>query len=179
VVVLFLIIAVVSRALFAFSESAGWVCKDSKPDTLLSELFQTHAVCWESDITLKEGMRYRLTISIAEPWRNGSTYTGVQGYGRESMSAWMYLGMPFRRYLFEPWFKPVARIGRTGTDDYPLDPRNIMSHNANKTLIAEITARSSGKLYIFVNDAVSPVPWWQPFYRNNQGTATVKIELAM
>ena len=179
VIALFLIVAVVTRALFGFSESAGWVCKNSEPDTFLPNIFQTRAVCWESDITLREGMRYRLTISIDEPWRDRKIYTGVQGYGRESMSALMYLGMPFRRHLFEPWFKPVARIGSKGTDDYPLDPRNIVSHNANKTLIAEITARSTGKLFIFVNDAVSPFPWWQPSYRNNEGTAQVTVELAM
>jgi hypothetical protein len=72
----------------------------------------------------------------------------------------------------------MARIGETGTDEYVLDTRSIVSHNANKTLISEITARRSGKLYLYVNDVVMPFPKWQPFYENNRGTATVKVEMA-
>jgi hypothetical protein len=42
-------------------------------------------------------------------------------------------------------------------------------------LDAEITARRSGELFLFVNDAVLPVPKNGQVFYNNQGTATVTI----
>ena len=46
-------------------------------------------------------------------------------------------------------------------------------------LIAEITARSSGELFLFLNDGVWPAPRaLQLFYANNEGSATVTIRPA-
>jgi hypothetical protein len=45
-------------------------------------------------------------------------------------------------------------------------------------LVVEITARRTGELFLFLNDAALPVPEkWQSFYKNNIGTATVILEL--
>jgi hypothetical protein len=71
-----------------------------------------------------------------------------------------------------------VRIGRTGSDEYLLKPVSSLGADAGSTaLVAEITARRSGTLYFFVNDAVLPVPnAWQAFYKDNTGVATIRIE---
>ena len=89
----------------------------------------------------------------------------------------MYSGLLLRRHLGEPWFKPIARIGQTGTDEYSLDPADqSMPGEKEEHLSAEITARRDGELFLFVNDAAIPFPTdWQMFY-NNKGSATVTVE---
>jgi hypothetical protein len=95
------------------------------------------------------------------------------------MNALMVLGLPLRRHVTEPWLQPVARIGRTGSDEYVLKPVATVADANGATLVADITARRSGELFVFVNDAVLPVPnRWQVFYKNNTGTATIRIERA-
>jgi hypothetical protein len=89
----------------------------------------------------------------------------------------MYPGLPFRRYLGESWFKPIARIGSEGSDEYVLDPGDTLVEGAGTRLVTELTARSTGELFLFVNDAVFPLPrgWTQPTYKNNRGTLSVSV----
>lgn len=42
-------------------------------------------------------------------------------------------------------------------------------------MTAEITAKRTGELFLFVNDAILPFNLYQPFYANNQGTAMVTV----
>ena len=46
--------------------------------------------------------------------------TDVAGFSRDKMTWPMYLALPFRRALTEPWFKPIARIGSRSNDEYVL-----------------------------------------------------------
>ncbi|HEY5906760.1 MAG TPA: hypothetical protein VIZ31_01885, partial [Vicinamibacteria bacterium] len=77
---------------------------------------------------------------------------------------------PFRRLWSAAWFVPIARIGARGSDQYPLD--------ASAT---ELTARTSGELLLFVNDAILPINLsppslgWGSYYSNNHGQATVVV----
>ena len=97
--------------------------------------------------------------------------------GQEKMTPAMNPGLAFRRHLREPWFKPVARIGCEGSDEYPLNPVGGGSPDPGDTeLVSEITARRSGERFLFVNDAILPVPGYiDTFYRNNKGKATVIV----
>lgn len=48
---------------------------------------------------------------------------------------------------------------------------------ARRVLVAELTARSSGELFLYVNDAVWPLGGGMKYYfNNNTGTGTVKVE---
>jgi hypothetical protein len=103
----------------------------------------------------------------------------------------MTAGVPLRRRLTQPWFKPMARIGTIGTDDYALDPKPSLpqpethTSKGEKCLTApgafsftsEIVARSSGELFLYVNDAVFPPFFNHWFYRNNEGSARVTVQL--
>jgi hypothetical protein len=130
--------------------------------------------------TLKRGNRYRITIRADrdEQWRDETIATGVGGFDEEKMGWAHPLFVFFRRSFSEPWFTPIARIGEYGNDEYPLHPVNGSVPDENTTtLVAEITARRDGPLFIFVNDAVLPLPnSWQHFYKNNEGRGHVTVE---
>jgi hypothetical protein len=82
----------------------------------------------------------------------------------------MIIAVPLRRILLRPWFRIVARVGETGTDEYFLDPDS----NDIKSVEIPFTSHRDGELYLYVNDAVLPV-YMDFFYRNNRGTATVTV----
>jgi hypothetical protein len=96
----------------------------------------------------------------------------------------VYVGLPLRRTLAQPWFKPIARIGSTGNDEYPLDSvRRVGRDVLRKELVAELTARTTGELFLYVNDAVIGLPGIaDSFYvgrwkaSRNVGTAKIKVE---
>jgi len=80
----------------------------------------------------------------------------------------------------ERYFRPIARITPRGNDEYALvpinDPEAPAKCDAN-SLEARITARKSGRLYLYVNDAVLFLPGLSDyFYKNNHGTAKVTVE---
>ena len=113
-----------------------------------------------------------MTVSREDPtaWADAS----IKPFPVGGFNKWYLISsIPFRRHITEPWFKPIARIGEYGSDEYPLNPAEGSDAD---TLIAEIKARRGGKLYLFVNDAVLPVPnALQYFYNNNSGTAKVVV----
>jgi hypothetical protein len=102
----------------------------------------------------------------------------------------MAAGVPLRRRLTQPWFKPIARIGETGTDDYALDTKPSLPErevyatkgtatqgSAEITFESEIVARSSGELFLYVNDAIFPPFANDLFYKDNRGSARVVVYL--
>jgi hypothetical protein len=122
---------------------------------------------------LEEGVRYRITLRMREPWHDDAIPAGLDGVRRERETRTMRVGVLLRRHWGEPWLRPIARIGSTGTDEYVLagvDPANPT------VLTTELVARRGGRLYLFVNDAVTPLPGWQPFYDNNKGTAVLEVQ---
>ena len=90
----------------------------------------------------------------------------------------MYPALLLRRHLSEPWFKPIARIGSDRVDEYPLEPVDVsVTGDPQAILVAEIKARRTGGLFLFVNDAVLPLPRsWQWFFANNSGKAQVTVQ---
>ena len=66
----------------------------------------------------------------------------------------------------QPWFQPVARYGAIGSQFDFLEP----DPDPNFKKISEyVTPKVPGELFFYVNDAVTPVPHWQPFYGDNNG----------
>lgn len=175
------ILAGSNQALFALLDSAGAVCTPSAvmradQDRLVNATFTTESVCWASGFHAREGVRYRITLDVADPWQDDSIATDVNGFGRAKMSGAMFLALLIRRHIGEPWFKPIVRIGNLGNDEYPLDHSDALNKDTSDKLSAEFTARRSGEIFLFVNDAVLAGPAsWQHFYWNNKGSATVTI----
>jgi hypothetical protein len=114
----------------------------------------------------------------------------------------MAAAVPLRRHPTEPWFQPVARIGATGNDTYILQgtpstpsmddrcprdgallpvttppgcPANAGADPVVEVVDSVIVARSSGPLFVYVNDGVSLPFIGNPFYANNGGCARIEI----
>lgn len=181
VTALVIILAVINQFAFGVMESWGRVC-ESTADSLPQEphkkiSFQTNAVCQASGVELIKGKQYLLTMAITEEWKDKGIPADTTGVNNPQGALALYLGLPFRRHWSEPWFRPIARIGETGSDIYPLIPQGREPPGQPAIqLIYEFTARRTGELFLYVNDAVLMAPKnWQIFYSNNHGTADIEI----
>lgn len=174
VVILIIVAMFLLRGLFIIVDQSGLVCRPKSGEVTSTE-FPSNDPCWYTGTEVVAGKRYKIAMTVGrgdpEPWADAS----IKPFPISGFSKWYLIScIPFRRHLTEPWFKPIARIGEYGSDEYPLNPADGASDD--DTLIAEITARRGGKLYLFVNDAALPVPnAWQFFYENNSGTAKVVV----
>jgi len=191
-----------SRVMFILADSFGFVCQKSQslespggtlpttgtpqsPDGTLTKTFDTSTLCWSSGIRLEKDSRYRITMMVAAgPWRDGDIETDLGGFSVDKMTWPMYFGLPFRRTLAQPWFKPIARISSTGNDEYPLNSvRRVGRDVLRRELVAELTARTTGELFLYVNDAVIGLPGIADLFYvgkgkagRNFGTAKIKVE---
>jgi hypothetical protein len=70
--------------------------------------------------------------------------------------------------LFQPWAKPIIRIGDAIYDERPMGQQGTK---------LDIVSDTTGKvIYFYVNGAVVGVPRiWDWFYRGYSGTATLRI----
>ena len=190
-------LAGVSQVTFAVRSSWGSVCTGSAswkavtPD-LAPIPWSTRNLCTATGVALQKGATYRLRVSLpaSDPWRDGAVPAGPNGVDPNDATLAMILGVPLRRHLGQPWFKPMARIQPHGTDVYPLNPqpsvpvsmlRSRSSPEENKEMVfeTEFVARTSGELFVYVNDAVLQIPFYPEsahwFYANNGGSSQVQI----
>jgi uncharacterized protein (DUF2235 family) len=183
-ILMVLLVAVgVIRLGFGMMSSSGMVCEtpDSAPTPQQSVTGKLHSqsLCQATGYQVQKGKRYRITLSVNGEWRDCTLEADLRGIrSDQDISLLMKLAVPIRRHLSEPWFTPIARVGSYGRDEYPLDPvaYHVVPESGTR-LVSEIVPRASGELFLFVNDAVLPLPKdWQRFYRNNRGTADVTIE---
>jgi uncharacterized protein (DUF2235 family) len=174
-----------NRVLFDAWGAAGQVCSSSIPkDARKIEKtgtvggFSTNSICWPTGLVLEQGRRYRITVATPGDWMDRTTPTGVNGFPTSMLNHWM--GLPLRRWWTQNWFKPIAQIGAIGNDQYLLDSSRPEESSVPKTsqkVVTVITARATGELFIFVNDAVLMIPGMVNFfYRNNAGTGTIALE---
>ncbi len=203
-------VAILSQVSFGIRASWGGVCASvGNPKPVFSREegrpFPTNALCTSTGLALDKGATYRLRITIpaTAPWTDNGIPAGPNGVRSEEVGIRMSLGVPLRRHISQPWFKPIARVGVKGTDEYPLDPKPSLASNtdtrerkakgwldtcsgapavvpepsaADVTFETEIVARSNGELFLYVNDAVLD-PWLRRFfYCNNEGAARVTVE---
>jgi hypothetical protein len=111
----------ISRVLFATGNSLGLLCKQSQithaaPGPAASA-FMTNSHCWNSRLTVDPKKVYDVIIKPEVPWSDDSIQTTPKGFGWQDMTWPMYAALPLRRDVSAPWFRPIARIGRRGTDE--------------------------------------------------------------
>jgi uncharacterized protein (DUF2235 family) len=190
---LYLAAALVSHVAFDVADTAGAFCHERARTELTSleqkreatvQGFASSSICWATGLELVEGRRYRITISAPRDWRDGHIPTELEGLEIGALPTTvdrvaMFSALPLRRVLNRPWFRPIARIGGVGADEYPLDPDTrvaVAEHEAPDTLVVEIKARRTGELFLYVNDAIIGLPRVANlFYRNNPGEARVEV----
>ncbi len=137
--------------------------------------FDPKSECWPSGIKLSKGVRYVISVKISDDWADNHYQADVRGVAITRLPTWwdraaMIIAVPFRRILLRPWYRIIARIGETGTDEYFLDP----DAGDRKSLDVPFIANRDGELYLYVNDMVLPAAM-DYFYRSNKGSATVTV----
>ncbi len=160
-----------NRVLFDGWSSAGQVCRPSNKSKEVQKMetvegFGTDSICWPTGLCLKQGGRYRISVRIPDARREDS---------------FQLIELPLRRWWTQNWFQPIAQIGPVGNDQYVLDlsvPQQSSMPTTGRKFVTVITARNTGELFVFVNDAVLILPGNEDlFYRkNNTGMGTVTVE---
>src|SRR5262249_42719108 len=159
---------------FDIADAAGAFCREGNPDklTVLDKSgatasvngFTASSMCWGTGIKLEEGRRYQITIKDPVGWQDRQHAVPVAGFEIGELRTFgpgmrTFSGLPLRRVLTRPWFRPIARIGAVGADEYPLDPNTRprapgQGAPLEEELVAEIKARRDGELFLYVNDVV-------------------------
>jgi hypothetical protein len=174
-----------NRTAFDLESASGAFCETSRNGeqhlptvtgrVLAASSFSTGELCWPSGWRLAARTRYRVTLTQQEAWVDKNTPSGMRGF--EASSFVHVTSTPLKRWWNERWFAPIAHVGIKGNEEFVLRPCSGGAADQPNVLVAEFTTMHDGELFLFVNDAVSPVPSiLRFFYENNHGTATVQIE---
>jgi len=169
----------VNRGVFAVASAAGSICEpeDASGDDIEPRRLEINASsaltfsnknpCTYTEVLLENGGRYRASFEILGK-KNGDTYAhpGTWYDGGQAVASaegfssgdniFVAPFLPFRRILTMRWFVPVLRIGEYTAEYHALTVKPL-----------EFTPRTTGPLFVFVNDAIGPMPWWTYFYDNN------------
>jgi uncharacterized protein (DUF2235 family) len=175
----------VNRAAFEVANGFGAICAGSGGSPVgdsVERHFSPDVACFDTGLSLEAGSRYRVRINVSavDGFDPNQPAAGVRTTSPAGFSAvspdltvmqrlTFAAGIPFRRVIAEKWFVPMARIGAGGIDQYPIADGST-----------EFTARQSGQLFLFVNDAIFPigpggVGWTRASYANNAGTVTMTL----
>ena len=142
-------------------------------------VFDTSDPCQSMGVWIEAGQQIKITFESTASFKDGSI-VATEGYRSTDLGVvplWriplkLFL-VPLRRVLLQPWFRVIARIGVTGSTQEFLVPDPTEEHyRINHTF----TARRSGELFLYVNDAVLGVPYiWGRYYMQNSGQTRVFI----
>ena len=108
--------------------NGGYLCDDGKnkqgsaDEADKSFTFDTKSLCQYTGISVSEGRRYRVTMTIpdTDDWFDKAIWTDVRGFPTDRFV--LYVALPLKRWWTRNWFQPVARVGRKGNFEYALDP---------------------------------------------------------
>jgi uncharacterized protein (DUF2235 family) len=156
------------------SAAAGNQPAAPKPAASTPVVMQTSSVCNATGLKVTQGKTYRITLSLGQPWLDDKIPTNPNGFDYHQ-AAWTQLpGVPYRRLIWSNWFATILRVGGPGLEEHLLDLRE----EKPGVWTATFEPRSSGEVFLYVNDAVIGLPWvYGLFYWwNNHGTAEVKLE---
>jgi hypothetical protein len=117
----------ISRSTVTFREGSGALCTTQvsapivapEPGKSISrDGFNIDQLCWPSGLQLEKGRHYELTIEMSEPFFDQTMMTDIAGFKDTSLR---HLSAQFvLRWWTADWFQPIAKIGRTGSDAWPL-----------------------------------------------------------
>jgi uncharacterized protein (DUF2235 family) len=170
-------------------------------------VFDTSSPCFATGLVLERDVSYQITLTIAEDWFDRTIHTDVEGFpafealhlSATPLKRWWTANWfaPIARvgqygneeYILEPnatyhqrAYKTIPEIAGSSRDPITDDQARSLQYQdptppERNTLVAHVTAKSSGELFLFVNDAVLMPPLsGNYFYTNNRGKATIKVE---
>ena len=123
----FVAIVIVAGGRSYFNYYAGRETKMcvSGGDTVVTEqvataktLFETKSMCWGSGLVVEKDRKYRLWITMEQPWFDRTIMSGVNGFTLYSVPH--VVALPVRRWFSADWFQPIVRFGKWGTDEMSL-----------------------------------------------------------
>ena len=143
--------------------------------------FNTRTPCHNTGFLIEAGATYTIEINPNSNWRDSNVDVGIDGFDNKwNFLSLRYLaGLPARRHLSLPWFSLIGEIGTDSGNIVPFKERSFT-----------FKSRYRGVLHLYVNDAINAwgiqVPGkqsegrgknstWDAFYRNNYGSASIKI----
>lgn len=161
---------------FGTANTLGLVCRGTgglEVEKVANATMETAKACNATNLKVTQGKTYRITLTIVEPWADDDIATDPNGYDWHR-AHWLQLpGWSLRRLIWSNWFATILRVGSTGFEEHRLQ---LTPQEGGWT--ATFEPRSSGEVFLYVNDATISLPWiYDLFYRiNNHGTAQVRIE---
>jgi uncharacterized protein (DUF2235 family) len=91
--------------------------------------FETSSVCRATGLRLIAGRKYRIQLDMDKgvgpkegegDWFDKGTRTDVAGFPADSIRH--YMASPLKRWWWQNWFQPIARIGEVGNYEHVLQP---------------------------------------------------------
>ena len=141
--------------------------------------FDPRSLCTYTGVRVQREHRYEVTFKVDQPWRDASIRATPAGVRTSDMVWKQSLFSPFRRLADGRYLQPAVEVRPPDhADDYVprtqvrlLDP---VWEESRRAYVATFTARQSGDLYLFLNDAAF-LGLVHPFYLNNHGRSTVMV----
>jgi len=166
----------------AMRVSSGNLCEKTQIEaTVVGEVprafvLDPTSICAPTGLALQAGATYRVDLVVQKPLKDATAAADLRGVRPTEVSWIMRASSLLKREFTQPWFAPMARIGERGTDVYALKPDPSVPFKwPLDELSTKLVARSSGELFLYVNDAVGPPGWTRFFYDNNGGTLQVVV----
>ena len=159
-VILYLLFALVNSSLFYLRDTWGTLCEPSTNTSLLigerTVSLDISNACFATGIRLESGKTYHFYASDTTVYDGDNAATAD---GLLTTKPKMYLFIPLRRHVTEPWIRLFGRVGETGNEHFALSVDGKL-----------YTARADGELFLYVNDAVFGVlSEWDLPYRWEKG----------
>ena len=136
------------------------------------DVFSTNYPCYPTGLKVRQGETYRIKLTIGEPWKDADIAANPDGFDRHQATWFQSFGAPYRRLIWSNWFATILRVGSTGLEEH-----RLKFEEKEGAWTTTFEPRSSGEVFVYVNDTVISLPWiYDLFYRNNHGTAEVKLQ---
>jgi len=171
VLILYLLFALLNGGAFYLRDVDGRLCQPSAASRPLSGertlRLDIGNACYATGIQLEAGKTYHLYVSddvVYDGDGNAATADGLKSPGTI-----MYLFIPLRRHVTEPWIRLFGRTGNSGNEKFAL------SVGENR-----YTASTDGELFLYVNDAVfGLLPEWDLPYHWERGKNSGEIAVTV
>lgn len=117
------------RVVFDVASAGGAYCTGAELDVVVEkvgtyEKFKTSSMCHPTGLWLIKGRKYRISLDmdkgLSGEWFDKGIRTDVAGFAADSVQH--FTASPLKRWWFENWFQPVARIGKVGNYEHVLKP---------------------------------------------------------
>lgn len=161
------------------SAEASGTINDIRPMAVdaLPTVFSTRDPYWDTGQVVQTGRRYRVTMTVETPWKDGNSVNATpEGFWTSEFPIWLRWAVLIRRSGDGKWFQPfITIIPDNGQPRLSL-PLNMRRVGATSSPVFEATfeAPKTGRVRLWVNDTVIGAAGLSgTYYANNSGTARV------